>query len=66
MKVEVNKEILFEKLNINKTEHCEDGESFSEILEKEIEFSETKKTSVFMEIKRNKLKNDILDTLIDI
>ena len=66
MKVEINKEIFFENLKISPTEHCQEGESFSDILEKEIEFSETKKTSLFSEVKRNKFKNYILDTLIDI
>ena len=66
MKVEPNKEILFEKLNSREPEHCLEGESFSDVLAKEIKFSEDTKTSVFMEIKKNKLQNDILDTLIDI
>ena len=66
MKIEIDKEIFFEKINMGEPTHHAPGESFAEVLAKEIEFTEDKKTSVFMEIKKSKVQKDILDTLIDI
>lgn len=77
MKVETEKEILFERLNKNKIHNCENHKSFSEYLEKSIEknkeelklmeeIEEIKRTSIFAEKKTGKRRNDIFDTLIDI
>lgn len=75
MKVEMNKEIFFEKLKKDEKINCNDKDVFSVLLEKEIiknientdlANSEIKRTSIFFEKKIGKHIIDSIDTLIDI
>ena len=77
MKVEIEKEILYEKLNKNKPSECPEHISFKEYLENNIleelkelerkrESDELKSTSIFVEKKTGRRTTDIFDTLIDI
>ena len=77
MKVEIEKEIFYEKLNKHKKHECSEAISFSEYLESTIkkdieeiqkkqESDEIKRTSIFFEKKTGRRTSDIFDTLIDI
>lgn len=77
MKVETQKEIVYEKLNQNRNHKCDEYISFSEYLEDSIKkdisqieekqkSDELKSTSVFAEKKTGRRTTDIFDTLIDI
>ena len=68
MKVENDKQIFFEKVDINRVDNCEEHKKFLEYLEKAIEkeVEEINKTSIFSEKKTGKKRTDIFDTLIDI
>jgi hypothetical protein len=77
MKIETQREIVYEKLNQNKNHKCDEHISFNEYLENTIkkdieEFEEKqksdeiKRTSVFAEKKTGRRTTDIFDTLIDI
>ncbi len=75
MKVELKKEIIYEK--VNNTHNCSNHVEFSDYLEKSIEKNrddlsqklESEKdsdVSIFAEKKTGKNRTDIFDTLIDV
>lgn len=77
MKVEIEKEIFYEKLNKHKNHECTETITFNEYLnnniKKDIEIieekqksDEIKRVSIFAEKKTGRRTTDIFDTLIDI
>jgi len=66
MKIETNKEVFFEKLKNNDKYHCDNEESFSEVLEKEIKEPTSQSSLVYIEKKRPNSSSDILDIIIDL
>ncbi len=77
MKVETQKENIYEKLNQNKIHKCNEHINFREYLEDSIKKNieeieekqksdEIKRISIFVEKKTGRRTTDIFDTLIDI